>query len=305
MNRLAHRLAVALPLMVASSPVKAETNLVVRSSGDCPSARVVSEALWAARPDQEWPPLTASVEVVENRIRVSLGEDQAVWREVPAPADCADRANRAALVIAAWSEELPAQTASTPSLSVAVPAPLPVQAVVAKHSAAVFELGFSGFYSMVGGSVPGGRIELAWLRREGWWGLRAGASYQSTKSLYVDIGRTQYDRTLLGAALVLQWNRPRFFLSSDWGLAGVLVRVHGDGYSQNESASGLNVALDAEGRVGLRLRSVRIWADAVLYRWLGKETIRVDPLSTGLSSTAAALPRWDVHLGLGAGVRFD
>jgi hypothetical protein len=290
--------------MVASSLVKAQTNLVVRSSGDCPSARVVSEALWTARPDREWPPLAANIEVVENRIRVSLGEDQAVWREVPAPADCADRANRAALVIAAWSGELPAQTTSAPSLSVAVPAPLPVQAVVAKHSATVFELGFSGFYSMVGGSVPGGRIELAWLRREGWWGLRAGASYQATKSLYVDIGRTQYDRTLLGAALVLQWNRPRYFLSSDWGLVGALVRVHGDGYTENESASGLNVALDAEGRVGLRLRAFRIWADAVLYRWLGKETIRVDPMSTGLSSTAT-LPRWDVHLGLGAGVMFD
>jgi hypothetical protein len=208
------------------------------------------------------------------------------------------------LVIAAWSGELPAQTAGAPSLSVAVPAPLPVQVVVAKHSTTVFELGFSGFYSMVGGSVPGGRIELAWLRREGWWGLRAAASYQSTKSLSVDIGRTQYDRTLLGAALVLQWNRPRIFLSSDWGLVGDLVRVHGDGYTQNESASGLNGALDAEGRVGLRLRAFRIWADAVLYRWLGKETIRVDPISIGLSGTAT-LPRWDVHLGLGAGVMFD
>jgi hypothetical protein len=47
-----------------------------------------------------------------------------------------------------------------------------------------------------------------------------------------------------------------------------------------------------------------MWADAIFYRWLGKETIRVDPLSTGLSSTAT-LPRWDVHLGLGAGVMFD
>ena len=307
MNRFVHRIAVALPLVVFSLPAMAEPNLVIQSSGDCPSAQVVSEALWTVRPDREWPPLAANIEVVENRIRVSLGEDQAIWREVPAPADCADRANRAALVIAAWSGELPAQTAIGPSLSVAVPAPLPpwpVQAVVAKRSAMVFELGLSGFYSMVGGSVPGGRIELAWLRREGWWGLRAGAAYQSTKSLPVDIGRTQYDRTLLSAALVLQGNRPRYFLSSDWGVVGDLVRVRGDGYTQNESASGLNVGLEADGRVGLRLRAFRIWADAILYRWLGKETVRVDPLSTGLSS-AATLPRWDAHLGLGASVMFD
>ena len=304
MNGLAPGLALALPLLVASSPARAEPNLVVRSSGDCPSAEGVREALRTMRPDQEWPSLTATVEVVADRVRVRLGEDQELWREVPAPADCADRANRVALVIAAWSGELPAQTSGAPSLSVAVPAPVPVPAAVAQPSATVYELGLSGFYSMAGSSAPGGRIELARLRREGWWGLRASAAYQSAKSLYVDIGRTQYNRTLLGAALVLQWNRSRFFLSSDGGMVGSLVRAQGNGYSQNESASGLNLGLDAEGRVGLRLRSFRIWADAVLYGWLGKETIRVDPLSTGLPSTAT-LPRWDVHLGLGAGVMFD
>src|ERR1017187_9722927 len=95
MNRLAHRLAVALPLVVASSPVKAETNLVVRSSGDCPSARVVSEALWAARPDQEWPPLTASVERrVRPRFVSGAGTDAARGTKGPlgvgqAAADCA------------------------------------------------------------------------------------------------------------------------------------------------------------------------------------------------------------------------
>jgi len=304
MNRLMRRLAVALPLMVFSRPAIAEPNLVVQSAGDCPSARVVSEALWSARPDQEWPPLSATIEIVENRIRVRLGEDQTVWREVPAPADCADRANRAALVIAAWSEVLPAQMASAPSLTVAVPAPVKIKAIVAKHPTTIFELGSSGFYSLVGGSVPGGGIELAWLPREGWWGLRTSVSYQSTKSLHVDIGRARYDRTLLGTTLVLQWNRRRYFLSSDWGLVGDLVRVHGAGYTQNGSASGVNVALDAEARVGVRLGAFRLWADLGFYRWLGKETIRVDPLSAGLSSSAT-LPRWDVHPGLGAGVSFD
>jgi hypothetical protein len=120
----------------------------------------------------------------------------------------------------------------------------------------------------------------------------------------VDIGDSQYDRTLLGAAMVLQWNRRRIFLSSDWGLEGSLIRAHGDGYSQNQSASGLNVGLAADGRVGLRLRAFRIWADVHGYRWLGKETIRVDPLVAGASSTST-LPAWDAQLGLGVGVVFD
>ena len=157
MNRLVRAQLMALPLLFASSPAQAETNLVVWSSGDCPSAEGVREALWTIRPDQEWPPLKATVEVVADRVRVRLGEDQELWREVPAPADCADRANRVALVIAAWSGSLPAQTSSAPSLSVAVPAPVPAPAIVAQPSATVYELGFSGFYSMAGGLVPGGR----------------------------------------------------------------------------------------------------------------------------------------------------
>jgi hypothetical protein len=179
-----------------------------------------------------------------------------------------------------------------------------VQTAVAKPPAATYELGLSGFYSIAGGSAPGGRIELARFGREGWWGIRASAAYQSTKSLRVDIGKSRYNRALLGAALVLQWNSPRFFLSSDWGMVGSLIRAHGNGYSQNESDSGLNLALDAEARMGLRWRALRIWADAAFYRWLGKETIDVEPLPTGLPSTTA-LPRWDVQLGLGASVMLD
>jgi hypothetical protein len=120
----------------------------------------------------------------------------------------------------------------------------------------------------------------------------------------VDIGDSPYERTLLGAAMVLRWGRRWLFLSTDGGLAGAYTRAHGDGYSQNQSASGLNMGLAADGRVGLRLGSYRIWADARLYRWLAKETVRVDPLLAG-TPTTSTLPTWDAHLGLGVGVVFD
>jgi hypothetical protein len=302
MKRQIRALVAALPLVIAAtSAADAETNLVVRSEGDCPSGQAVAEALWAIRPDSEWPALTATIHVLEDRIQVTLGEDQNHPRDIPVPADCAERANRVALVIAVWSGELPAHATAAPHLSVAVPAPAPLRA---KKSAMVTELGISGLYSTVGGWVPGGSVELGWLRRDGWWGLRAWGAYQSAKSLRVDIGDSPYNRTLLGAAMVLRWDRPRIFLSSDWGLVGAYTRAHGDGYSQNQSAAGQNVGLAADARVGLRLGACRIWADVRLYRWALKETIRVDPLSTGPSSTST-LPTWDAHLGLGAGVVFD
>jgi hypothetical protein len=304
------RYLVVLALIVGTaSPCKAEgspetnleTNLVVRSNSDCPSGQAVSEALWVIRPDNEWPALTATIEVIEDHVQVTLGDDLKHRREVPVPADCADRANRVALVIAVWSGALPAQATAAPQLSVAVPVPV---LVPVKKSAMVSELGIAGLYSTVGGWVPGAGVEFGWLRRDGWWGLRAWGAYQSAKSLRVDIGDSPYERMLLGAAMVLRWERPWLFLSSDWGMAGAYTRAHGDGYSQNQSASGLNIGLAADGRVGLRLGSYRIWADARLYRWLAKETVRVDPLVAGTSSTST-LPTWDAHLGVGAGVVFD
>jgi hypothetical protein len=298
-------LVVLVLIVAAASPCKAEgnpeTNLVVSSNSDCPSGQAVSEALWAIRPDSEWPALTATIEVIEDHVQVTLGDDGTHRREIPVPPDCADRANRVALVIAVWSGALPAHATAAPQLSVAVPAPV---LVLVKKSAMVSELGIAGLYSTVGGWAPGGSVELGWLRRDGWWGLRAWGAYQSAKSLRVDIGDSPYDRTLLGAALVLRWERKHLFLSSDWGLVGAYTRAHGDGYSQNQSASGLNVGLAADGRVGLRLGACRIWADVRLYRWALKETIRVDPLSTGPSSTST-LPAWDAHLGVGASMVFD
>ena len=196
MNRRELVPVVAFPLLVAASPAWAGSNLIVRSNGDCPSSQTVSEALWSIRPDHEWPALTATVQIVEDRVRVSFGEDREHWREVPAPADCTDRAQRAALVVAAWSGELPAHATSAPALSVAVPPPVPVVAAPAKRRA-IYELGLSGFYSMVGGMVPGAGIELARFGRQAWWGLRAAVGYQSAKSLHVSIGTSRYDRSLL------------------------------------------------------------------------------------------------------------
>ena len=309
MKRQLRVLVAAVPLMVAASPAKAETkletNVMVRSNGDCPSGQSITEALWAIHPDSEWPTLKATVYVVEDQVQVSLGDDQTHWREVDAPEDCTDRANRVAVVIAVWSGALPEGATDAPNLSVPMPAPIPAPAPLpAKKSSMVTELGLSGFSSTVGGWVPGGSVELGRLRREGWWGIRATVGYQSTRSLRLDIGESQYDRTLLGAAMVLQWNRPRIVLSSDWGLVGAYLRAHGNGYSQNQSASGLNVGLAADGRAGVRLGPFRIWAVISLYRWALKETIRVDPLVTG-TSTTSTLPAWDAHLGMGAGMVFD
>jgi len=305
----------ALPAVIAASPparaeanLQADTgaNLMIRSDGDCPSGPAVIGALRTIRPDQDWAGLSAVIQVMGDRAQVTLGQDPNNRREIAVPPGCADRANRLAFVIAVWSSELPARPTGAPILLVAVPAPAPAPPTTTPLRASTFvtEVGLSGFYSMVAGWAPGVEVEVGRLRRKGWWGARVVAGYQSTKSLRVDIGASYYDRAWFGAALVLQREWRYLFLASDWGLLGALIRAHGDGYSQDQSASGLNLGFVADARGGVRLGPVRIWADLSLYRWARKETIQVDPLAAG-AATTSTLPAWDAHLGMGASMVFD
>ncbi len=285
-----------------ASPAAGQTNLVVQSEGDCPSSLSVTQALWAIRPDSQWPALVARIRLVDDRVRISLGQDETHWRDVPAPADCGERALQAALVIAVWSAELPAQAIGAPNLSVAPPAPLLASVAPARKSPLVVELGVQGFYGLRGGITPGAAFELGFLRRDAWWGVRASVAYQSTRSMRVNIGASRYDRSLVGAAWVLRWDRQRTFLSSDLGIVGLFTRAHGDGYSKNESARAYNLGPSATGRAGLRWGRFRVWTEAGVCRWIAKESFRVDAFD---SSTTAAVPSWDAHLGLGGGITFD
>jgi hypothetical protein len=288
--------------MVAASPaVRAENHVVVTSDGDCPSGPAVTQALWAFRPDGEWPALRATLRATNDQVEVVLGEDPDNKREIAATGDCADRANQVALVIAIWSGELPSRVTGAPTLTVA--APMPAPAPVVKPDTAT-EIGLQGFSSVVGGNAPGLQAELGRFHRGRRWGVRAVAAYQGARSLRVDIGETQYQRAQLGAFLVLRWTGARLFTSGELGILGALTWAHGDGYSQDQSAYGANVGLSLDGRVGLALRRFRLWAALQGCRWANKEIVRVDPLIVG-APTTSTLPAWDARLGLGASVAFE
>ncbi len=142
------------------------------------------------------------------------------------------------------------------------------------------------------------------MRRGAWWGARAIAAYQSARSVRVDIGETRYQRAQLGAFFVSQWNGSRMFLVGDAGALGAFTWAQGQGYSRNQSASGVNAALAVDGRVGIRVGRLRVWAELQGCRWLSRETVRVDSLTSG-PATTSTLPGWDARAGLGAGVAFD
>jgi hypothetical protein len=288
-------------LLVLAASAQAQTNIVVRSDSDCPSAQAVSQALWAIRPDDEWPPLVASIQSASDRIEVVLGVDADNKREIAPTGSCADRATGAALVIAIWSGKLPSHATGAPTLTVATP----MQSLTAAgRSDSVTEFGLSGFSSVVGGYAPGIQAEVGRFRHERGWGVRAVAAYQGARSIAVDAGDTRYERAQLGVLLVLRWTAARLFASGDLGLLGTMTWAHGEGYSRNASAHGQNVGLGLDGRMGIRLGKFRLWVSLQGCRWASKETVRVEPLLTG-APTTAALPAWDAHLGLGASMAFQ
>ena len=296
-------LAAFLIAQLLSPGANAAPNLEVRADGDCPDTGLVTTNLLAIRPDDEWPPLVATLHMDGEQLVIALGQASTTQRKIKVSGDCTERARLAALVIAAWSGELPDHATSAPTLSVDIPAPLPAP-IPTKPSAWFTELGFAGFYSMVGGGAPGGRIEAGHFRRDGWLGLRASATYQAEKALRVDIGLSRYSRALFTAAAVFRLDSRWGFLSTEGGLVGALTRANGGGYTQNLAARSLNLGLEADGRAGLRTERFRIWAEARAVRWLRTETIHVDRLSGG-ALNARALPTWDAHLGLGVGILFD
>jgi hypothetical protein len=308
-------LAALIALLGFPIMARAEVNLSVRSNGDCPSVQAVQEALSSIRTVDDWPALSATVDVVADGAEVALGDSPGHRRTIPLPDDCAERANRVALVIAVWAGALPSDAPTSPMP--AVPAPIPEPRLVlssatpsapAAKTSVFTEVGISGFYATVGGWVPGARVEVGRLPRAGHWGLRASVAHHTPRSLRVDIGNSQYDRTSVSGALVLQWNGPRVFVSSDWGVIGAFTRAHGDGYSENAASSGQNVGIQIDGRAGVRVSKVRIWAALGLCRWALKENIRVDRVSVGPSNgppTSYSLPSWDAQLGLGTSLLFD
>jgi hypothetical protein len=302
--------AVISLVVVASSLAQAETNLVVRSDSDCPSGQAVTEALLAIRPDREWPVLTATIQVSEDRMQVVLGEDRNNQREIPAPADCAERATRVALVIAVWSGELPAQATGAPSLSASVPAPALTVArpapvpVPAQKSPNVFELDGAAFYSPLWGQAAGAWLGLGRTPRKGGVGVRVLAAYQSGRNLSIEGGTNQVRRFLVGAAVTYHLQLRRAFGSGDGGLVGTLTHAQGAGYDTNRADDTMNFGGIVDLRAGLCFGRLRLWWGARLLRLVHGETVKVQSITPTVANRRA-LNAWDAQFGVGLGFRFE
>jgi hypothetical protein len=294
-------LATACATSALAASALAQPTVVVHGDATCPSEDMIQSALRTTRPHGEWPEQPVIVEVSDDGLALLLGESPAVRREIPADADCAVRAESAAVVIAAWSGELASRPTDSAVLTVPSPAPMPVPATTSHH---VLDVDAAAFYSVLWGHAPGAWLGVGRVPRNSGVGVRALGAYQASRDITLEGGTNQLLRLLLGAAVTYQLQRTRVFASGDVGLIGTLTRARGAGYESNQVGSTTNFGGFAELRGGLRLGRARLWLDTRLLRLARAETVKIRSTSPGVADSAR-LSAWDLQIGLGFGLCFD
>lgn len=283
------------------APARGQPTVVVRGDVTCPSEGMILAALPASPRDAAGSGPTVTVDVADDRLALSLGDDPAARREIPADADCAIRAESVAVVIAAWSGDLGARPSDSPVATVRSPAPVLPSA---ERPGYVIELEGAGFYSQLWGHAPGASLGAALLPRSSGVGARVLGAYQTARDVALEGGTNQVSRFLVGAALTYHLQRARLFAAGDVGLLGALTRAQGVGYEPNQSASAANFGGFADLRGGLRLGRFSVWLNARALRLVHTETVKVQSSSPGVADSTAP-NAWDVQLGAGLGFRFE
>jgi hypothetical protein len=279
----------------------AQPKVVVLGDDTCPSAEMIRAALPADRPDSAWSGQTLTVKVADDRLALSLGDEPAVRREIPADRDCAVRAESVAVVMAAWSGELASEPTDSPVLNVASPAPVLTPTTPTTQ---VLELDGGATYSLLWGHAPGAWLGVGRAPRNGGVGARVLGAYQSARNVALEGGDNQVLRVLGGAAATYHLQRRLVFASGDVGLVGTYTRASGTGYETNRTASTANVGGLADLRGGLHWGRLRLWLEARLVCLVHSETVKIQSTSPGVADNAV-LSAWDAELGVGLGFRFE
>jgi hypothetical protein len=222
-----------------------------------------------------------------------LGDDPAhplAQRRLEA-APCADLANAAAVVIAAWATEL--RAAATPN--VVLPRARP-RAQIGWELAG----GFVG--ALAGPSFAAGGELSAMLGQRG-GRLHGRLALGGTGLRDIDVGMAppahgRYTRAWLGLGPVVRFRPGRFLLDLDALASVALIYVSGIGYTTSRSATDVDVGLGGGGRAAVRAGPVAPYLGLHVQGWLR-------PLSLAVSGPAggtAALPRFEVWLSAGLAV---
>jgi len=280
----------------------------ISSDSDCPSAvEVVARLTGLLSGNSPVASGAAHIRVQGGQMIVELaGEGEpAASRILPAEADCHLRAQAAALVIAAWLDNMPAdpldQAESVPALAID-PSSLHLGSTVtetAQPAPSRFLPGAAAFAS-IDDQGPGGvlSVEAAWRNLVGQFGLATDLSFPLPRDMNVGQGKARWWRPVLALDLRAPLTQGDWILDAGAGPVLGLLLVAGNGFQQNRTDLAVSWGATAGFRLAHRNRSNWLyWAELRTLLWPVAQHIRNEV--QGAAARLADLPRIEVHLGLG------
>jgi hypothetical protein len=275
--------------------------LSIETAGRCPEAEAVSRQLEGLLPA----PAEAAVEtrrvlLREQRngvLRLSLldTEGQVVAERTVAVRGCDERAQAAAVIVAAWQSRLRTTTESaaivTPS-AVALTQPAPAAPAGARIR--LTELGVGAWVAATATSVAPGAVAFATLGRGGPLRPLVGASAGAAQRQPVGAGSISWSRwtALLGAETPVA-GFASAALEAGGALALARTRLVGAGFDENARGTRLDPGLAVQ---------LRAHATGRAGAWLSLSTLlwpRAQRIVVSGSSAWRDLPRWEFSLGAG------
>jgi hypothetical protein len=300
-----------LTILLAAVPVPAGAATRVSSDSACPSADDVSQRLLGllAAGGPEAASARVRVEGETLRIELAVPGEASHERVVSVSPDCAERAEMAALVIAAWLDAMPAGSLAAPGLPprerprLPPPAPAPKAAAEATEpppfvlgTRTLVGAGLFGSADADGGS-GGFALEVAMPNLLADFGWVAEASLALPREWTVGQGTARIFRptwvlAATGEVTLGKWAaRPRA------GAALGVLAVSGSGYATNRSATTVTWGGGAGVALSRAFRRGEIWVrlDSLLWPQGRKLKSRV----SAAPDFVVALPTWEGRLAAG------
>ena len=268
------------------------SHLVIASDSSCPSVETVRQALAQIRPATEWPADLVLIRTTPHVLSIDLGRGSRKQRQLAMEPDCAARATSAALVIATWMDDLPAEVTGAPVLlerdEEDVQPPQPVR------GPAHYETGAGLSAAAGGGLAPGVYVEFVRLRPESDLGWLAGMTLVAPREISVDTGVSRWMRTSAAVGAQARKIYKRLLLTADLGLAIAYTAAWGSGYAKDKTDGSFTWGPIADVRAGIPWGRFRLWTAVRAFWWLRPESVQVDA-RTPAGSARRDLPSWDAQ----------
>lgn len=272
--------------------------LEISSDSGCPSGEAVRAALARLRAPDTRPEATVAIHATEEVLTVEIGAQGTVRRQLVVGSDCAARASAAALLIATWIDDLPAEVAAPPVLRSTLAEPVSTSTATPAPRPGRYEAGAGLAVIAARDWAPGVHAEL--VRLPGATGLawQGSLDVAGPHQIVVEQRTTRWMRASAALGATKRHRSERFFLAGDLGVAGAFTTAWGTGYEQDRSDHSFTWGPVAGVRAGLPWGRFLFWTDVRGHWWVRGDSVRIDSSSAAWVETAD-LPSWDAQWSLG------